>query len=900
MQNFKPKTFYTYFKECYKLDYKEFSIENILSSKYTFKWFAKDKEELLHEDLPLIPYTNTKADKLEKEIELYKLEKKLFYASFFILGKSDNAFIKDKRFCAPLLLHPAEIKTINQDKFLSIDRSTFTINRSVLSKFEEKSTTSSKDHFIAELSDILQSETCSFINLKGLVDRYFSNVETEELLLFPSVWSVNKIRKHLSKTTYQDNTYKIIPAAGTVFVQKSESSLRVLSDLNEISKKAIFNSSTEELLSGQTSTQSFITSIYKTRLNSEQYHALQNAQKFKNSVIVGPPGTGKTYTITSIISDAVIRNQSVLVVSKTKQAVEVLRHMLQDDFKLKNHLIHTSGNRYKYSLISKIKRYLSGITSRKHSKLDESYIFSLFKRLKSLEQGFEKEVKRELKVSDFEFSDNLNFIEKWQLFYLKNWPRRDDGLWRTFDAIEKTLEELEKNIQSFSKRKIQSNINANSKRYRLDIALFKGALEANSFTKYKEILEKVNHEHILKVFPIWLANLSELNSVLALEKDMFDMVIIDEATQCDIASALPAIYRAKRAVIVGDPNQLRHYSFVSSKQQRQLRQKLQMPEDGILDYRNRSILDLFISKVESQEQVSFLREHFRSTPSIIEFSNIHFYDGQLEVLKSTPKHTTHNQIELIEVDGKRDKKGINPVEAKHVISKIDDIISQHKDNADKPSIGILSPFNSQVSYIQNLLRDKYDLTTLKAFNILCGTPYNFQGSEREIILISFSVCDDSHSSAFIHAGKPEVLNVAITRAKSYQYVYKSVSDSRLKSDSLLYQYFNFIRTFSHTETIDKVHDEFQEEVVKALKEMKYDEVRTGYPVAGSLLDILVQHKSHNYFVDLIGYPGEFKEAFTLERYKTLARTGIRSLPLHYSLWTKNRAMALERLKEFLG
>ena len=364
MNNYNPKNFYTYFKECYKLDYKEFSIDNILSTKYTFKWFVENNEELLHEDLPIIPYNNKKVENLKKEIEIYKLEKKLFYASFFILGKNDNPLVKDKRFCAPLLLHPAEIKTINEETFLSIDRSKFTINRAVLTKFEEKSDKYSKDHFIAEISNMLYAETCSFINLKGLIDQHFSNVEAEELLLFPSVWSLNKIRKHFTKAIYEDNTYSIVPAAGTVFVQKSESSLRVISDLNEMSEKSVFNSSLEELLFTKTSLKNFSTSIYKTRLNTEQFHSLQNAQKFKNSVIVGPPGTGKySNTITSIISDAVIRNQSVLVVSKTKQAVEVLRHMLQDDFKLKDYLIHTTGNRYKFSLKSKIKRYLSGISS---------------------------------------------------------------------------------------------------------------------------------------------------------------------------------------------------------------------------------------------------------------------------------------------------------------------------------------------------------------------------------------------------------------------------------------------------------------------------------------------------------------------------------------------------------
>ena len=46
-------------------------------------------------------------------------------------------------------------------------------------------------------------------------------------------------------------------------------------------------------------------------------------------------------------------------------------------------------------------------------------------------------------------------------------------------------------------------------------------------------------------------------------------------------------------------------------------------------------------KLNDQNQVSFFREHFRSTPSIIEFSNKQFYESQLEILKTTPKHTTN-------------------------------------------------------------------------------------------------------------------------------------------------------------------------------------------------------------------------------------------------------------------
>ncbi|WP_109301250.1 ATP-binding protein [Aquimarina sp. AU474] len=893
---YNAKNFYNYFKDCYKLDYKEFEVNNILAQKHTFKWFVSKTEELLHQKLPIIPYFNTKIVELEKEIELYKLEKKLFYGCFFLLGEKENSFSKDKRLCAPLFLFPVDIQTIDDDKFLEIDKTALIINRAVLTQLEIKDSTLSKDQFIKEISELLINDQKEMIGIKRIFDKFFLNVNTDELLLFPSVWPVRKIRKHLSETTYNDGEFKIVPAAGTVFIKKSESSLRVLNDLDEMAKKAKFNTSIENLVNSSTLESEFNFSFYKSRLNSDQFNALKNAYKFTNSVIVGPPGTGKTYTITSIISDAVINNQSVLVVSKTKQAVEVLRGMLQDDFKLKDYLIHTTGINYKLSLKSKIRKYLSGITARQNLSLNEPRIKKLYDKLEQLEEGFEKFVERELEISDLEFSSELNFLEKWRKFYLKIISSDHEKLWLLFREIEAVLQSLEKEISLFSKRKIQGNIRDNFKIFRKDISLFFDALDSSSFTEYKNLLDNVEQKNILKVFPIWLANLSQLNSVLPLQENLFDLVIIDEATQCDIASALPALYRASKVIIVGDPNQLRHYSFVSRDQQASLRKKYQLPEEKIFDYRNRSILDFFISKISKQEQITFLREHFRSTPSLIEFSNQQFYEGQLEILKSSPKHILNDQIEVISTSGKRNEKGINEIEAQAVISKLNTIIQKYETGERIPTIGIISPFSKQVVFINKLLKEKYDLNTLKKFNLLCGSPYNFQGSERDIILLSFCVCDSSHPSTFIHVNKPEVLNVTITRAKSQQIIFKSISETSLNQKSLLYQYFKFVKEFSHFDNKNLYQDEFQNEVRHELLKLNYDNVQCGYPIAGSILDILITHNNNNYFIDLIGYPGMFTQAFTFERYKTLARTGIKSFPLHYSYWQKNKTSAIEKIK----
>ena len=620
--SFNPKDFFNYFRDCYQLDYKEFTINNILSSKYPYKWFSKSKEELLAEDLPIIPYTNKKVLSLEKEMALYNLEKKLFYGCFFILGKNKNPLIKDKRICTPLLLFPVHIETLDEEKFLKIERENFDINRSALSLLDLREELIDKDEFIRLLSERIDNQ--NYIGLKSFLEKYVSNLETEELLLFPTVWSAQKIRSFLASDKIKEDLYKIVPAAGTILVEKSESSLRVLNDLREMAEAEEFNSSLNELLHNSSQEFPFQESVYKTRLNTDQYQALQNAYRYSNSVIVGPPGTGKSYTITSIISDAVINNQSVLVVSKTKQAVEVIRHMLERDFKLKDYLIHTTGHNYKWSLKAKIKRYLSGISAKVNTNFDLEKVKQLSHQLDQLEKEFEQYIEKELKRSDLEFSEDLSFWEKWQKFYLNTIAYNGEKLWFIFKEINEVLEQLEKEASVYAKRKIALNIKNNSHRYRNEISTFFDSLDTTSFSAYKRILQQVDFDHVLKAFPIWLANLSDLNAVLPLKKDCFDLVIIDEATQCDIASALPALYRAKRVVIAGDPNQLRHYSFVAKAQQFNLQEKYNLNKDKIFDYRNRSILDLFIAKVKHQKQISFLREHFRSSPSLIEFRNNNF------------------------------------------------------------------------------------------------------------------------------------------------------------------------------------------------------------------------------------------------------------------------------------
>tara|TARA_B110001450_G_scaffold79354_1_gene75295 strand:+ start:110 stop:2809 length:2700 start_codon:yes stop_codon:yes gene_type:complete len=897
MKNIKASNFFNFFKECYKFDNKEFSVENILALKYKYKWFANETEELLNNQLPIIPYNNKEIEKLNKDLSLYSLEKELYYGSFLIIGKTiPNGLKKNTVICSPIVLFKAEIKKLDEDYFLSIDESNFILNKSILNKLNYNSN-EDKVSLFESLTEIFNSQILDAFEIKRLFDKYVVEINTDDLNFYPELLDEKRIKKELKKINSIEQ-FKIIPSSASIFLTKSLSSLKVVTDLEQIANHNNFNNSLNCLINRTNYTHTSNPSYLEHRLNKDQKNALLITQKSTNSVIIGPPGTGKSYTIGSIAVDTILNNKSVLIVSKTKQAVEVIRQMLLDDFELKDYLIHTTGKRYKTSLKALIKRKLSNITKKQYHY--KSNIKALHLELKHAEKEFYEFVEQELQLSELNFKENPTFKEKLQRLYLNNFNSLDDTIWKLITKASGSNVTIQAELKKYVSSKLYELNKNNTHKYRKELVTYYEGLINNNFSQSQETIDTIEFDKILKIFPLWLANLSELNTVLPLHKELFDLVIIDEATQCDIATALPAIYRAKRVVIAGDPNQLKHYSFLSRNRQNELLDKFNLPNNPIFNYRDKSILDLFLSRIPNQNQIVFLREHYRSSPSLIEFNNQEFYDSQLEIIKSTPEYTKENQIEIKFLDGERNTKGINTIEALEIVKKIKELITIYENENDSPSIGVIAPFNSQVKYINSLLSDQIPLEFIKKFKIICGTPYLFQGSEREIILISFTVCNNTHHSAYTHLNKAEVLNVGTTRAKSFQYIYTSVNKNKIDQDSLFSKYLKFIETYKYVTKQKKLEkDKFQEEISVILKKLKIKEINLSYPLAGSILDIFFIHNNQKYFIDLIGYPGSHYDSFSIERYKTFSRIGIKNFPLHYSYWSKNKLDVKKKLEHFI-
>src|SRR5262245_33021522 len=492
-------------------------------------------------------------------------------------------------------------------------------------------------------------------------------------------------------------------------------------------------------------------------------------------------------------------------------------------------------------------------------------------------------------------------IDKLSRGYIQWRIGRSKPLWILLEQLEGQLEETVSKttrlIQLLNRRRLQQALD----RHRSEFTTFLKALRARTGGNQEDLFNTIDFKTLFKAFPVWLVNLSDIHEALPLNQELFDLAIIDEATQCDIAACLPVLQRAKRAVIVGDPNQLRHLSFLSTHRQRELIEKRQVPphQQSMCDYRERSILDLVNENISGQDRVIFLDEHFRSAPPIIQFSNETFYGNALHIMTEKPGEPAASSLTLRNAGGQRRLDGANLVEARLVVQDVTRQVEREKPLGPdlSHSIGILSPFRSQVECIAKELSTALPPDAFTKHHILIGTAHTFQGEERDVMFLSLALDSSSHPASLRFLEKRDVFNVSITRARITQHVYISLNPSRLGRESLLGAYLSYVAGSAspsrNAEGLRKrPSDRFQAEVRQEL-ERRGCQTWPAYSIAGLVMDIVTARNGRSCGIDLIGYPGDFAASMTLERYKMFHRAGLRVVPVPFSRWLADKNACLD-------
>lgn len=278
-------------------------------------------------------------------------------------------------------------------------------------------------------------------------------------------------------------------------------------------------------------------------------------------------------------------------------------------------------------------------------------------------------------------------------------------------------------------------------------------------------------QRILRFLPVWVVTNLSAKQSFPLKNNLFDVLIIDEASQCDIISALPLFYRAKHIVIIGDPHQLKHISLLTEPQDRHLATTHQLPEEVFteLSYTKHSLYALAENlKKKNNESPLLLNEHYRCHHDIVDFSNEYYYDRKLSIQTDETRLLQHptlkKRILWHQVKGKtiRAKSPYNEEEADCVVEETLRLLELA--SMTKASIGIVTLFRAQTEIITEKLQKFKDLFEN---DITIGTAHKFQGDEKDIILFSPAISDGAKSGT-LHwiQTTNQLLNVAVTRARS--------------------------------------------------------------------------------------------------------------------------------------
>jgi len=905
-----------YYRDCYVADNRDLSIWDFFASKVQHSTILSGKEELISGDMPYLPMNEEAAAKIQKILQLYNKEKELIYCAFFIIGNRENDGEEAQKVCAPLFTYPAKI--INQGElfYIQIDISGRRINYSVLNSLRENPT--QEDNFYETLYNEMprnEIDENNVANVSMVLKKYLPNLDTTAIVEFPEVVDEKKIKRMLqAKQTDDSQNFTLIPASAYGLIDKSNDTLGVINELTAMGKDTIHSQPIKALFEGWQSAEKQTIEIGRVPaiLSSAQQTIMQSAEEFPFTLVVGPPGTGKTYTIASLAIEHISKGKSVLIASRTDQAVDVVANKIESQLGIKGVIIRGGRSSYLRELKKDLKNLLSGINA--HTQSTPSKMNELLRQLKrldtqvaKLEKEFTERAEKEMEWGKYwvDKKHDSSFFSTIKKRYITWQNNRHTPHWQLIVNIENLLTQQLASTKKYIETAFGVQVNRTLEKHRADLNNFLKGISTHSGTTQEMLFGKTDMQKILKTFPVWLVKMSDIYKVLPLDTELFDIAIIDEATQCDIASCLPILQRAKRAMFAGDPNQLRHVSFLSGSRQDILQKKYQLsaefegnfPHD-LLNYREKSILDVVGDRASSQKQVIFLEEHYRSTPQIIQFSNKMFYSNALRVMTSKPNLSVTEGIHLVDCKGERNKQGYNPKEAEYVIDTLKKIVESQQNLSREvaKSIGILSPFRAQADYISKLIDREFTLEVLEKHNINVGTAYSFQGEERDIMFISFALDGLAHASAYFHLNKADVFNVSVTRARSELYLLYSVEIEKLKTDSLFRKYLEtYLTAQKSTEIPTKnSHDEFMTEINTMLAEhqLPYWEA---YPVAGLQIDIVFLYKNKAYGIDLIGFTGEYEEAFSLERYKMLQRAGIRIFPMPYTYWQANRQQCISEL-----
>lgn len=421
-----------------------------------------------------------------------------------------------------------------------------------------------------------------------------------------------------------------------------------------------------------------------------------------------------------------------------------------------------------------------------------------------------------------------------------------------------------------------------------------------------QLLPKCN-----RAVPAWIMTLDEAIGSFG-SAGQFDIIIVDEASQADI-TALPILFMSKKIIVVGDDKQVTPDTVAT-----QIERVNSLADQYLKNYvKSPALYDMKMSLYSLIKANAFrsrmLVEHFRCVPDIIGFSNALCYEGKIRPLRDKNDTNLMPAIVPWRVDFREADDAVDS-EANAAIDLINAMIAQPEYKGKTFGLIAMRSSNGEVERLRTLVNEKIDPKEKEEREILCGTSAQFQGDERDVILML--LCDTAVPGAMLrllraNARDDEAMkrfNVAVSRAKDQLWVIHSFDPaSQLRSEDIRTRLFAWIKgtatAGAQEETIRTLADsEFEVEVAKALISRGY-KIEQQHEVGSFKIDIVVHGKNAAVALECDGeryHSSDEAVRHDMERQAILERNGWRFIRLRGGEYFRNPEKAMDRVYQELA
>jgi very-short-patch-repair endonuclease len=412
--------------------------------------------------------------------------------------------------------------------------------------------------------------------------------------------------------------------------------------------------------------------------------------------------------------------------------------------------------------------------------------------------------------------------------------------------------------------------------------------------------------------PVWIMPLGRVIENLHAAGDRFDVVIVDESSQCDLF-ALNALFRAERAVIVGDDKQISPEGV--GREQTEVNMLIERHLVGVPQRARFTLQDsLYDMGLRVFPGHLMLKEHFRCVPEIIQWSNDMFYGGEINPLRlPSLNERLEPAVKAVRVDeGRRDEgtKDYNEPEARALVERVVDLCGREEYSG--RTMGVISLLGKDQAFlIEQLLREQLGEQEMVERTLVCGDAYSFQGDERDVMFLSMVSAPNVRSGVLNKTSDRQRFNVAASRSRDQMWLFHSVDLKDLNPECMRSHLLRYCldpqRTQASMVEVEAIFDrygssEFHKEVHRLITARGYravPEYKVGtHPYR---IDTVIEGLHSRLAVECDGdrWHGLDRWEADLERQQVLERAGWKFWRLRASVFYRDRDKAMEPLWQLL-